>query len=131
MKEGDLTSTSCCQCDIRTVIHELIRWIELNLMQPLSVNDVVMKSGYSSFYLQRSFTSVTGESVGRYIRRRRLEVAARLLRETHADVSEIALMLGFDEITSFYRSFKRTFGISPGRYRGLSNANLAEDNQKD
>ncbi|ELN2578888.1 helix-turn-helix transcriptional regulator [Enterobacter kobei] len=103
--------------NIHRAIDELLNWIEMNIHQPLSVNDIVRRSGYSAFYLQHMFKSVTGEPVARYIRRRKLGVAVCLLRENDVRISDVAFALGFEDISTFYRSFRREFGFSPGEYR--------------
>lgn len=103
--------------NISMAIHELLDWIDKNIHQPLSVKDIVRRSGYSTFYLQHMFTSVTGEPIARYIRLRKLGAAARLLRENDAGISDIAFGLGFEDISTFYRCFRREFGLSPGEYR--------------
>lgn len=103
--------------NVKKIIPELLCWIEMNIDRPLSVNDIVLKSGYSAFYLHHVFTSVTGESIGRYIRRRKLAAAACLLRDCDAYINDIAFSAGFYEMSTFYRSFRREFGITPGEYR--------------
>ncbi|MCW1830280.1 AraC family transcriptional regulator [Enterobacter asburiae] len=103
--------------NISRAIHELLDWIEMNIHQPLSVKDIVRRSGYSTFYLQHMFRSVTGEPIARYIRRKKLGAAARLLLENDASISDIAFRVGFEDISTFYHCFRREFGLSPGEYR--------------
>lgn len=102
---------------VKETIPELLYWIEMNIDRPLLVKDVVIKSGYSAFYLQHAFASVTGESIARYIRRRKLIAAACLLLNCDSDIKGIAYSAGFNEISTFYRSFKCEFGLTPGEYR--------------
>ena len=58
-----------------------------------------------------------GESTGRYIRERKLLLAARDLRDTDQRVYDICLKYGFDSQQTFTRVFTRTFNQPPGAYR--------------
>jgi transcriptional regulator, AraC family len=58
-----------------------------------------------------------GESLGRYIRQRKLSLAAQELRTTNQRVYDICLKYGFDSQQTFTRVFTRTFNQSPGAYR--------------
>ena len=55
-----------------SIISDLIVWIEKNLEQPLSIDNVSQKSGYSKWHLQRMFKEVTGQVLGTYIRHRQI-----------------------------------------------------------
>ena len=59
----------------------------------------------------------TKESLGRYIRERKLLLAARDLRDTDQRVYDICLKYGFDSQQTFTRVFTRTFNQPPGAYR--------------
>ena len=61
------------------VIDTIVEWIDDNLHQPLRIDDIARHAGYSKWHLQRLFYS-TRESLGRYIRERKLLLAARDLR---------------------------------------------------
>ena len=61
--------------------------------------------------------TVQGESLGRYIRERKLLLAARDLRDTDQRVYDICLKYGFDSQQTFTRVFTRTFNQPPGAYR--------------
>ena len=63
------------------------------------------------------FYSTKGESLGRYIRERKLLLAARDLRDTDQRVYDICLKYGFDSQQTFTRVFTRTFNQPPGAYR--------------
>lgn len=63
-----------------------------------------------------------GESLGRYVRERKLKLAARDLRDTDQKVYDICLKYGFDSQQTFTRIFTRTFNLPPGAYRKESMA---------
>ena len=64
------------------VIDTIVEWIDDNLHQPLRIDDIARHAGYSKWHLQRLFLQYKGESLGRYIRERKLPLAARDLRDT-------------------------------------------------
>lgn len=59
------------------VIDTIVEWIDDNLHQPLRIDDIARHAGYSKWHLQRLFLQYKGESLGRYIRERKLLLAAR------------------------------------------------------
>ena len=74
----------------------IVEWIDDNLHQPLRIDDIARHAGYSKWHLQRLFLQYKGESLGRYIRERKLLLAARDLRDTDQRVYDICLKYGFD-----------------------------------
>ncbi|WP_294614615.1 MDR efflux pump AcrAB transcriptional activator RobA [uncultured Gilliamella sp.] len=100
-----------------SIISALIVWIEKNLEQPLSIDHVAQKSGYSKWHLQRMFKEVTGQVLGTYIRHRRLTYAALSLRMTSKPILDIAMQYRFDSQQTFTRSFKKQFNETPASYR--------------
>ncbi|WP_431223847.1 helix-turn-helix domain-containing protein [Serratia sp. L9] len=99
------------------VISQLLAWIEQSLDQPLTLDHIAARSGYSKWHLQRMFKQLTGQVLGTYARRRRLTAAARELRLTSATVACIADKYQFDSQQTFTRGFKKQFGLPPAAYR--------------
>ena len=58
------------------VIDTIVEWIDDNLHQPLRIEEIARHAGYSKWHLQRLFMQYKGESLGRYIRERKLLMAA-------------------------------------------------------
>jgi AraC family mar-sox-rob regulon transcriptional activator len=87
------------------IIHSLTHWIDQNLDKALSIDEVAAKSGYSKWHLQRMFRAVTKQTLGGYIRERRLTLAAE------------ALQYGYDSQQTFSRVFRRQFSQTPTAYR--------------
>lgn len=102
---------------MRIFFDALINWIEENLNNDISIDKVVMKSGYSKWHLQRLFSRYAGISLGSYIRRRKLSEAALRLKLTTMSIIDIAEFYGFSSQQVFTRTFKHQFCFSPARYR--------------
>jgi AraC-like DNA-binding protein len=72
----------------------------------------------------RGFPSPTSTGSSRprsasYVRRLRLERAARKLRMGAVDITEVALAAGYDSHAAFSKAFKQQFGLSPREFRQL------------
>ncbi|AYN28853.1 MULTISPECIES: MDR efflux pump AcrAB transcriptional activator RobA [Buttiauxella] len=99
------------------IIRDLLTWLEGHLDQPLSLDNVAAKAGYSKWHLQRMFKEVTGHAIGAYIRARRLSKSAVALRLTARPILDIALQYRFDSQQTFTRAFKKQFAQTPALYR--------------
>ncbi|MEL7628157.1 MDR efflux pump AcrAB transcriptional activator RobA [Pectobacterium aroidearum] len=105
------------------IIRDLLNWLESHLDQPLSLDNVAAKAGYSKWHLQRMFKDVTGHAIGSYIRARRLTKAAVALCLTSRPILDIALQYRFDSQQTFTRAFKKQFAQTPASYRRTDNWN--------
>jgi len=105
------------------IIRDLLVWLESHLDQPLSLDNVAAKAGYSKWHLQRMFKEVTGHAIGAYIRARRLSKSAVALRLTSRPILDIALQYRFDSQQTFTRAFKKQFAQTPAYYRRSSDWN--------
>jgi AraC-like DNA-binding protein len=65
--------------------------------------------------LQKAIKSLTGETVSSYIEKRRLKKAWELLTAGYSTLADVAKESGFSSINSFYKTFKRVYGFSPGK----------------
>jgi len=92
-------------------------WIDENLDKDLSLDAVSFKSGFSKRYLQECFRNFTGQSIGEYIRLRRLTLAYMMLRITNLTPFEIAKIYRWESQQSFTRAFRTHFGIPPSALR--------------
>ncbi|KQN57796.1 MULTISPECIES: superoxide response transcriptional regulator SoxS [unclassified Erwinia] len=99
------------------IISTLTDWIDNNLDKTLSIDEVAAKSGYSKWHLQRMFRAITKQTLGNYIRERRLTLAAEALRQTQRPVFDIAMQYGYDSQQTFSRVFRRQFMQTPTAYR--------------
>ncbi|MEO6002204.1 MAG: helix-turn-helix transcriptional regulator [Opitutus sp.] len=81
------------------------------------VKQVAQSLNISASHLRARFRASCGVSLGRHLRRLRLEKACGLLRLSPNRVTEIAEQCGFNSIFSFSRAFRSTYGVSPLAYR--------------
>jgi AraC-like DNA-binding protein len=88
--------------------------------EPLSLADMADTAILSKFYFSRVFRSLTGTSPGRFLTAIRLAKAKRLLLETPLSVTEISYMVGYNSLGTFTSRFTRSVGVSPARYRAMS-----------
>lgn len=84
-----------------------------------SIDSVAASLGISRRHFSQLFREATGESWLAAIRRHRITHARRLLSETRRSVISIAFECGFDDVTTFYRTFKAREGTSPLAWRNV------------
>jgi len=101
----------------RSRIVRVLRLLESNIVEPHTLADLARTAGLSRYHFLRMFKCVTGVTPHQWILRARLRDAARRLVASRAPVTEIALDVGFEDLSNFIRSFRAEFGTSPSRYR--------------
>lgn len=85
--------------------------------EKFSVSKLAREIGYNSQYLGRSFSNEMGISLTKYYYNRRISIAKHFLDTTDLTVSEIADILGFDDVQYFVKHFKKSTGLLPKTYR--------------
>ncbi|POR52220.1 AraC family transcriptional regulator [Paraburkholderia eburnea] len=109
-------------------INRVLALIETQFSRPLRLSTLAKASGLSERSLTRHFTHHLGESVGRYINRVRIGHACRMLTDTQAPVSVIAMRSGFPNAANFNRQFKAVKSMTPVEYR-LQFTNTSQDDE--
>lgn len=99
---------------------EVFAWVEENLSDgTLNAETVAHRFAISERKVQ-SIARQTGEaSFSGYLQRQRMRLVAKLLEETDLPVSDIGIRAGYNTPSTFFKAFKRMYGISPGEYRTL------------
>ena len=103
------------------VHYEAINWvrtyIDQNLFQEIDPEQLAKMVNLSFFHFRKVFRNVTGENIGTYIQRLRLEYIAHLLITTGQSIEEIGMQTNYQTKFSLAKAFKKHFGISMSAYR--------------
>ena len=98
-------------------------YIETHIDQPIDLSILAKIACFSPFHFHRIFTTLTGETPNNFLLRIRIEKAAYLLMNyKKLPVGEIAYTCGFNNISSFSRTFKKHFGITAKDMKGQERA---------
>ena len=99
-------------------MHRVLAYIDEHLEDQLDLAKLADVAHFSSFHFHRLFSAWMGETIGDYLRRRRVEVAAmRLASQPKTRILNVALSVGFGSAEAFSRAFKSRFGCSPTTWR--------------
>lgn len=98
-------------------IRRVIRYVEKNLDGDLGLQTVARKVCISMGYLSRLFKQQTGVSYSDFLIKRRIDRATQLLEETAMPMEAIAASIGIENISYFFRFYKRETGKTPGSIR--------------
>ena len=98
-------------------ICEALDYIEDNLTEDITIEEIAKRACVSSFYFQKAFSMLCGFTVGEYIRSRRLALAGSELAATDIKVIDLAVKYCYDSPDSFTRAFTRFHGVTPSAVR--------------
>lgn len=90
-----------------------INYMEMHLLENISIDDVSNHVFSSSDYFNKVFRIVTGFSVSEYMRNRKLSLAGEDLLYSKSKIIEIALKYGYETPESFTKAFSRFHGVTP------------------
>lgn len=94
-------------------ISKAIEYMEENITENISVEDVAKHVNISAFYFQKGFSLLCGYTITEYIRNRRLALAGAELSQGNGKVIDIAMKYGYDSPDSFTKAFTRFHGVTP------------------
>lgn len=100
-----------------TTINRVINYINLNIHNHITLEDIADYVGLNHKYLSRYFIKEVGMKISTYIRKQRLNEAVTLLKYTNEDYSSIAYKLCFPSQSYFVEVFKKEYGLTPKAYR--------------
>lgn len=114
---GTAPPTMSMRAEHEARLGRVLEFVAQRCTEPLAQPEVARAAGMSTSRFRAFFKETTGWGFGDYLRDLRLERAARLLRETHESVAEVAFQTGFSDQSHLQRLFKAKHAISPLTYR--------------
>jgi AraC family transcriptional regulator len=109
-------------CDRRRAV-EAALWLDVNAHEPIDLESAAGEFGLSPFHFLRLFAGVLGVTPHQYLIRSRLRHAARLLADDSRSITEVALEVGFGDLSNFVRTFHRAAAVSPRSFRQAAKGN--------
>lgn len=97
------------------LISSVIKYIDNNLSKNIMLDDIAKEFYISKFYLSHIFKKAIGTTVYRYITQKRLIFAKELISQGKP-IKSVCIECGYQDYSSFFRMFKKEYGITPKEY---------------
>lgn len=91
--------------------------VETNIVSNVSVEELAFLCNISLSGFKRHFLRIYGTSPSKWILQRRMEIARELLQHYHEKPSEVYHKVGYENHSSFTKSFKQMFGVTPKEFQ--------------
>ena len=98
------------------LLESILNYIDQTIYEPLTVGEICTKFSISRSSLQILFNENLNQTPKKYLNELKLEKSRQLIGEGRYNISEIALMLGFNSIHYFSRAFTQKYNMSPTEY---------------
>ncbi|GAA3401757.1 AraC family transcriptional regulator [Paenibacillus hodogayensis] len=105
------------KADATERIHKVIRYMESNYQNPLTITLLASHVYLDVSYFIRSFHKIVGKTPLQYLHELRLNAAISFLSTTKMSIQDITNEIGFQSIHYFSRLFKQKYGVSPSLWR--------------
>ena len=109
------------QNDYSQRINKVLNYIQENIEDSFQLEKLAALGNFSPFHFHRIISSYLSEPLYAYIKRKRLEKSAQLIRFSKRTIAEISYSIGYETPSSFSSAFKKKFGMSPVNYRKTYN----------
>ncbi|GAA3401502.1 AraC family transcriptional regulator [Paenibacillus hodogayensis] len=92
-------------------------YLEMHYAEGITIEKVASFVGVDRAYFSRRFNAAYGTSPIKYLQSLKMKAALKMLEDTTCTLTEIALSVGYPDLFSFSKAFKKHFDRSPGEFR--------------
>lgn len=100
----------------RNSVMHCIEYIKNHLDEDISLTEIARRSAMSKTCFCNIFSSITGTSFKQFLNSCRIEKAAELI-QAGEKISNVSILCGYNDLSTFYRNFKKQMGVSPTQYQ--------------
>lgn len=94
-----------------------VKWLDRNCCGTVTLDQTAAEAGISPRHFHRLFKARTGQTFHTYVQNKRINHSCKMLETTALSVMEISYAVGYKDLKSFYRVFKKIVGSTPSAYR--------------
>lgn len=123
-----MTRKEYSQREYRARINRVMDYVETHIDQPIDLSVLSDIAHFSPYHFHRIFTVLTGETPNTFLLRVRIEKAASMLFDSSQTITGIAYKCGFNNVSTFSRTFRKFFGMTAQEFRTTERAAFVKDN---
>jgi AraC-like DNA-binding protein len=102
---------------LKQLVERILNYLITNYQETINMNRLCRQFSISRSYMYRIFKQYTGTSMNEFLVAYRINKAKELLQNTADPITEIAISIGFNDISHFCHTFKSRAGATPSQYR--------------
>ena len=110
------------------MVHTIKKMVKENIRNSdFKIDEIAKSLGYNYHYVCKFFQEQTNQTLGKYIVRKRMEEAKRIIENGETDIKVISMEVGYLDVVYFSKSFKKFYGITPVQFMKKYDVNDASE----
>lgn len=115
-KNDTIISENTRISDSKQIVHLALQYVDDHLYEKISLSNMAYQLNVCRSTLVQCFRQITGISPYAYVLQRKLSASQKLIQEGISPI-RVAEQIGFGDYSSFYRAFRKEYGMSPNQWK--------------